>query len=331
MSTPSSTVLNPELVGALKRLKLGRIADTLPERLVLADKQEMSFDDLLLLVLTDEIARRDNTAADLRASEARLDPAMRLETWDKTSKVSFDKRMLAELTSLRFLEAHRHVVVLGPVGVGKTFVSQALGHIACRHVSGVSPRNAGGSGHTAGGSASIAGGSTSIAAGFARSSAGDTPERVSPREAQAAVARGASGSRGRPRRLRRPRGTPRRRRERPEEGCGRDEDERTRSTMKSEDAVSKPGRANRQERRMREGNRGQGHHETGHEHERRTASALAGLRPPDLQGQCYATGGGASGTGSAERIPSGDTFTAKRSIHPHPGRAYSRCYYNHPR
>ncbi|MBI4953783.1 MAG: ATP-binding protein [Myxococcales bacterium] len=40
--------------------------------------------------------------------------------------------MLAELTSLRFLEAHRHIVVLGPVGVGKTFVSQALGHIAYR-------------------------------------------------------------------------------------------------------------------------------------------------------------------------------------------------------
>ena len=133
MTTPSSPVLNSELVVALKRLKLGRIADTLPERLVLADKQEMTFDDLLLLVLTDEIARRDNTAAELRANEARLDPAMRLETWDKTSKVSFDKRMLAELTSLRFLEAHRHVVVLGPVGVGKTFVSQALGHIACRH------------------------------------------------------------------------------------------------------------------------------------------------------------------------------------------------------
>lgn len=37
------------------------------------------------------------------------------------------------VTSLRFLEAHRHVVVLGPVGVGKTFVAQALGHIACRH------------------------------------------------------------------------------------------------------------------------------------------------------------------------------------------------------
>ena len=140
MTSPSSPVLNSELVVALKRLKLGRIADTLPERLVLADKQEMTFDDLLLLVLTDEIARRDNTAAELRPTEARLDPAMHLETWDKTSKVSFDKRMLAELTSLRFLEAHRHVVVLGPVGVGKTFVSQALGHIACRHLATESAR-----------------------------------------------------------------------------------------------------------------------------------------------------------------------------------------------
>jgi hypothetical protein len=38
-----------------------------------------------------------------------------LELRDKTAKVTFDKCILAELTSLRFLEAQRHVVVLGPV------------------------------------------------------------------------------------------------------------------------------------------------------------------------------------------------------------------------
>lgn len=132
MATTMPT-LAPELVTALKRLRLGRIAETLPDRIVLADKQEMSFDDLLLLVLSDEITRRDSAAADLRAHEAGLDTAMRLELWDKTAKITFDKRMLAELMSLRFLEAHRHAVVLGPVGVGKTFIAQALGHIACRH------------------------------------------------------------------------------------------------------------------------------------------------------------------------------------------------------
>lgn len=125
--------ISPELVTALKRLKLGRIAETLPERLVLADKQDMSTEDLLLLCLTDEIARRDNSAAERRADDADLNPMMRFELFDKTAKVSFDKRMLAELTSLRFLEAHKHVVVLGPVGVGKTFLANALGHLACRH------------------------------------------------------------------------------------------------------------------------------------------------------------------------------------------------------
>ncbi|MGH7326989.1 MAG: ATP-binding protein, partial [Polyangiaceae bacterium] len=130
---PKIDSMDPELTSALKRLRLGRIADTLRDRLVLAEKQEMSFEELLLLIITDEISRRDNAAADNRAHEADLDPQMRLELWDKTAKVSFDKRVLAELVSLRFLETHRHVCVLGPVGVGKTFVASALGHIACRH------------------------------------------------------------------------------------------------------------------------------------------------------------------------------------------------------
>lgn len=129
----SSSSIHPELLEALKRLKLGRVATTLPDRLVLADKQDMAFEDLLLMILTDEIALRDNAAADNRAAEAGLDPSMRLELWDKTSKVSFDKRVLSELVSLRFLETRRHVTILGPVGVGKTFIASALGHIACRH------------------------------------------------------------------------------------------------------------------------------------------------------------------------------------------------------
>jgi DNA replication protein DnaC len=41
--------------------------------------------------------------------------------------------MLNELVSLRFIETHRHVAILGPVGVGKTFVATALGHVACQH------------------------------------------------------------------------------------------------------------------------------------------------------------------------------------------------------
>ncbi len=130
MRTPT---LNPELVVALKRLKIGGIAHTLPERLALAEQQDMSFEDLLLLLLSDEITRREAAATDRRVMTARLDPEMRIELWDKSAKVHFDRRMLNELVTLRFLQAHYNVVILGPVGVGKTFIATALGHIACRH------------------------------------------------------------------------------------------------------------------------------------------------------------------------------------------------------
>ena len=57
---------------------------------------------------------------------------MHLDAWDPTAKVTFDRALLNDLTTLRFLDARAHVAIVGPVGVGKTFLAHALGHIACR-------------------------------------------------------------------------------------------------------------------------------------------------------------------------------------------------------
>lgn len=122
----------PELRNALKALRLGPMLDTLAERLAIAEEQHTPFQDLLLALLTDEIQRRRGTAALHRSKVAGLDPDMVIERWDKTTKVHFDRRLLQELCSLRFVQAKRNVVVLGPVGVGKTFLACALGNLACR-------------------------------------------------------------------------------------------------------------------------------------------------------------------------------------------------------
>lgn len=124
--------LSPDLRTVLRRLKLSRMVDTLPERLVLARGQKMPHQDFLLLVLADEASRRDSQSAVVRAQRAHLDPTMQLEAWDDTAKVKFDRALWNELVSLRFVETHAHVTIVGPVGVGKTFLAQALGHIACR-------------------------------------------------------------------------------------------------------------------------------------------------------------------------------------------------------
>jgi len=125
-------MISPDLKAVLRRLKLGKMLDTLPERLSLARQNKTPHQDFLLLVLSDEGTRRDSLSASLRADRAKLDRDMQFELWDPTANVTYDKMLLNELVSLRFIEAHRHVTVAGPVGVGKTFIAHALGHVACR-------------------------------------------------------------------------------------------------------------------------------------------------------------------------------------------------------
>jgi DNA replication protein DnaC len=128
----TTDAISTDLKTVLKRLKLSRMLDTLPERLVLARQQKMPHQDFLLLALGDEASRRDGQASTVRAQRARLDPGAQLERWDATSKVTYDRALLNELATVRFVESHHHVAIVGPVGVGKTFLAHALGHIACR-------------------------------------------------------------------------------------------------------------------------------------------------------------------------------------------------------
>ena len=124
--------ISPDLKQVLRRLKLGKMLDTLPERLTLAKQQHLSHAAFLELVLADEATRRDTTSAARRAHTAGLDPGMRIDTWDDTAAVRYDHTLWNELTSLRFLDGPHGAVVLGPVGVGKTHLATALGHIAVR-------------------------------------------------------------------------------------------------------------------------------------------------------------------------------------------------------
>lgn len=129
--TPREAI-DPELRRLTRALKLSPVLDTLGERLVLARQRSMTHQDFLVMVLGDEVQRRAQKSADDRAKKGQLDPLMRLERWDSTANVTFDQQLWSELVSLRFVQACHHVLILGPVGVGKTFMANALGHIACR-------------------------------------------------------------------------------------------------------------------------------------------------------------------------------------------------------
>jgi hypothetical protein len=58
----TTDVIGPDLMTTLRRRKLGRLVDTLPDRLALARQQKMAHQDFLLLLLSDEVSRRDSAS-----------------------------------------------------------------------------------------------------------------------------------------------------------------------------------------------------------------------------------------------------------------------------
>ena len=134
-TTATSGPMDPigaDLTKTLRALKLGGLKDTLPERLALARQRKMGHAAFLELLLDDEVTRRESRSAMLRARTAGLDPTMRLDTWDEPDDLTYDRALVSDLTSLRFAEAGNGVLILGPVGVGKTHLATALGHIGIR-------------------------------------------------------------------------------------------------------------------------------------------------------------------------------------------------------
>src|SRR5438552_18949954 len=67
-----------------------------------------------------------------RLTAAGFEEECTLERFDWSAKISIDKARLTDLFGLHFIERHENVTFCGPVGVGKSFLAQALGHAACR-------------------------------------------------------------------------------------------------------------------------------------------------------------------------------------------------------
>ena len=107
--------IDADLKALLRRVKLGQMLDTLPERLALARDQSMPHADFLSLLLSDEVERRDRTSAEVRSRAAKLDPGMRIDTFSGDTGAHYDHQLWNELCSLRFCDDARGVLVLGPV------------------------------------------------------------------------------------------------------------------------------------------------------------------------------------------------------------------------
>ena len=110
--------IQPELKTVLKRLKLSGMLPTLPDRLAYARKEKLDYAQLLELVLSDEVERRDQKHVTNRLTAAGFEEECTLERFDWSAKIQIDKARLTDLFGLHFIERHENVVFCGPIGDG---------------------------------------------------------------------------------------------------------------------------------------------------------------------------------------------------------------------
>ena len=121
-----------ELKQTLKRLRLSGLLATLPDRMAYAKGTKLSYTEFHELILNDEIQRRENTNVATRLKSAMVDLDQTFERFDWDAAITVDRDRLKDLLSLEFIGRNENVLICGPVGVGKTFIANALAHSACR-------------------------------------------------------------------------------------------------------------------------------------------------------------------------------------------------------
>ncbi|MBF0493493.1 MAG: ATP-binding protein [Deltaproteobacteria bacterium] len=96
-----------------------------------AMEQKLAYSDYAGLLIEEEWISRENRKLKSRLKKATLKQEVCLEDLDYPSKRELEKPFMEELSSCRFIDQHKNVLITGPTGSGKSFLASALGHTAC--------------------------------------------------------------------------------------------------------------------------------------------------------------------------------------------------------
>ena len=110
----------------LERLRLGQMAAVFGAICEEASRDSLSYLDFLDQLLQAEQTARFERNVEVRTRLARLPYHKTMADFDYSFQPSVDKRQIAELLTLRFVENRENVLLLGPPGVGKSHIAVAL-------------------------------------------------------------------------------------------------------------------------------------------------------------------------------------------------------------
>jgi len=119
--------MNAKLRESLKLLRLSGLSASLDVRLQEATASRLNHLEFLELILQDELAVRQDRAVARRVKAAAFRDQKTLEDFDWDFNRSIKRKQVFDLAAGDFVRKHRDVLLVGPPGVGKSHIAQAVG------------------------------------------------------------------------------------------------------------------------------------------------------------------------------------------------------------
>lgn len=124
--------MNDRLQTQLRQLRLSGLGKTLDVRLQEASGNNLSHAEFLELILQDELLVRNERLIGRRVNVAQFRELKTLDQFNWSFNPSIHRKQIYDLATCRFVREMRDVLFLGPPGVGKSFLVQALGYEAIK-------------------------------------------------------------------------------------------------------------------------------------------------------------------------------------------------------
>ena len=109
-----------------KALNLNALSEAFDKTIEDAEKKQLSYLELLKILLEKEISHRMKKDLEKRTKQARLPLAYNLELYDFTFSNGLEKKQLNQLRELKWLEQNFNIILMGPSGTGKTYIAAGL-------------------------------------------------------------------------------------------------------------------------------------------------------------------------------------------------------------
>lgn len=124
---------NAQIKTNLRQLRLSSFYEGFETHINDAVESKMSYSDFLLKLTQDEIDRRKIKKQENLIKRANLGRYHKLMEFDFHYNPEINKQQILQLASCDFIRRNENLILVGPTGVGKTFLAKAITHEACTH------------------------------------------------------------------------------------------------------------------------------------------------------------------------------------------------------